>query len=258
MRTLQLINRSVGLLGALVLLAAIAVPVSAGTGSGREAKAPRSAGSKSALSRRKLSPSRAAAVKAAEELKSSLVALQTLHEAEAGRLAGRIGELEKLFSEGIISRKELEDAKSAVAASKGKVDDVGRQIVETDQTIAELMAPDPVIVASTRRGSRTISMRSLGIGSWSLSNAGAVDQFFRSRFGRPLPVSAFGQSSVHSRLGYDHSNAFDVPVHPDSAEGQTLIAYLRTQGIPFLAFRGAVPGVSTGAHIHVGRPSHRF
>ena len=29
-------------------------------------------------------------------------------------------------------------------------------------------------------------------------------------------------------------------------------------GIPFLAFRGAVPGKATGPHIHIGFPSHRF
>jgi hypothetical protein len=34
--------------------------------------------------------------------------------------------------------------------------------------------------------------------------------------------------------------------------------YLRTNGIPFLSFRSAIPGVATGAHIHIGYPSHRM
>ena len=34
--------------------------------------------------------------------------------------------------------------------------------------------------------------------------------------------------------------------------------YLRQARIPFLAFRGKVPGVSTGPHIHIGLPSPRL
>ena len=59
-------------------------------------------------------------------------------------------------------------------------------------------------------------------------------------------------------MGFDHRHAIDVAVHPDSPEGQALIFYLRGEGIPFLAFRQAVPGSATGAHIHIGRPSHRL
>jgi hypothetical protein len=34
--------------------------------------------------------------------------------------------------------------------------------------------------------------------------------------------------------------------------------YLRKSGIPFIAFRSAVANMSTGAHIHIGRPSPRI
>jgi hypothetical protein len=33
--------------------------------------------------------------------------------------------------------------------------------------------------------------------------------------------------------------------------------YLSSQGIPFMAFRRAVPGSATGPHIHIGKPSQR-
>jgi hypothetical protein len=46
-------------------------------------------------------------------------------------------------------------------------------------------------------------------------------------------------------------------VHPDSAEGRALIAWLRSQGVSFLAFRGPVSGEATGAHVHIGEPSPR-
>ena len=47
----------------------------------------------------------------------------------------------------------------------------------------------------------------------------------------------------------------DVALHPDSNEGRSLLSYLRQGGIPFIAFRSAVPGAATGAHIHIGSPS---
>jgi len=85
-----------------------------------------------------------------------------------------------------------------------------------------------------------------------------VQAFFSSTFGRPLPLSAVGQSATHDRFGLDHHHAVDVPLHPDSAEGRAVISYLQAQGITFTAFRAAIPGVATGPHIHIGRPSNRF
>ena len=102
------------------------------------------------------------------------------------------------------------------------------------------------------------SDQDVNLGGWSIANAGLVQSFFANRFGRTLPISAYGQTELHNRLGFDHRNSVDVAVNPDSSEGQAIIGYLRQQGIPFLAFRGAIPGVATGPHIHIGLPSHRF
>jgi hypothetical protein len=84
-----------------------------------------------------------------------------------------------------------------------------------------------------------------------------IKSFFISKFGRTLPVSAFGQTRLHSRLGFDHRNGIDVALNPDSQEGRALLGKLRGFGVPFIAFRKAIPGIATGAHIHVGRPSPR-
>jgi hypothetical protein len=97
-----------------------------------------------------------------------------------------------------------------------------------------------------------------GNGKWKLSDAGKVEEFFVAKFKKPLPLSAFGQSDLHTRWGWDHRNGMDVGLHPDSAEGRALIEFLRNESIPFLAFRGAVPGVATGPHIHVGNRSPRI
>ena len=97
-----------------------------------------------------------------------------------------------------------------------------------------------------------------GAGKWKLSDAGKVEEFFVAKFKKPLPLSAFGQSDLHTRWGWDHRNGMDVGLHPDSSEGRALIEFLRAESIPFLAFRGAVPGVATGPHIHIGNRSPRI
>jgi hypothetical protein len=105
---------------------------------------------------------------------------------------------------------------------------------------------------------RPALIRYAGSGSrWSLAAVPALGRFFAGRFGRPLPISALGQTTAHDRLGFDHHNAVDVAVHPDSAEGRALMTHLRAHGIPFLAFRAARTGIATGAHVHVGEPSAR-
>jgi hypothetical protein len=97
-----------------------------------------------------------------------------------------------------------------------------------------------------------------GSGRWKISDSNRVEDFFMSRFKRPLPLTAFGQSELHNRWGLDHRNSMDVGLHPDSVEGKALIKFLINEQIPFLAFRTSVPGVATGPHIHVGNGSHRM
>ena len=94
-------------------------------------------------------------------------------------------------------------------------------------------------------------------GKWRLSEADKVKTFFLGKFNKPLPLSAFGQSDLHTRWGLDHRNAMDVGLHPDSVEGRALINYLRAEAIPFLVFRTPIPGVATGPHIHIGNRSSR-
>jgi hypothetical protein len=93
---------------------------------------------------------------------------------------------------------------------------------------------------------------------FSLALLPKVEAFFLGTFGRALPVSGRGQTALHDRMGLDHRHAADVAVHPDSAEGQALMRYLRRQGLPFIGVRGAMAGASTGAHIHIGQPSPRL
>lgn len=85
-----------------------------------------------------------------------------------------------------------------------------------------------------------------------------VETAFEQHFGKPLPVSAMGETAVHRALGFDHRGRVDVAIHPDQPEGVWLREYLTEKKIPFFAFRQAVPGKATGAHIHLGPMSTRL
>lgn len=94
--------------------------------------------------------------------------------------------------------------------------------------------------------------------SWTIADATRVNAFFLAKFGRPLPMTAVGQSDLHDRWGWDHRQGIDVGLHPDSREGVALVQFLRSEKIPFLVFRNAIPGIATGPHIHIGNASHRI
>lgn len=98
----------------------------------------------------------------------------------------------------------------------------------------------------------------LGTAAFTVQDFRQVQAAFEDHFGRPLPVSALGDTAVHRALGFDHRDRVDVAVHPDGREGVWLRRYLDMQRIPYFAFRGAVPGRSTGAHIHIGPASTRL
>ncbi|HSE98491.1 MAG TPA: hypothetical protein VLD57_09530, partial [Blastocatellia bacterium] len=173
----------------------------------------------------------------------------------------------ELFEQGFISKRELEESEQAVKAAQARIEQARKQISESDELIAQAKAEQEMasrkIVVPSRSSSGNYNataamMRYNGTAGWSLSQASKVQGFFSSTFGRQLPISAYGQSATHNRMGLNHSNSMDVAVHPDSAEGRALIAYLRSNGIPYIAFRSAVPGAATGAHIHVGHPSSRL
>jgi len=160
----------------------------------------------------------------------------------------------ELLAHGIATRREVEDAERALDDARAKLEKTREQIAQADHALAEALAPPAPPSESSTRAPVT---RSPGHGAWSLADTSRLDQFFRQRFGRPLPISAYGQTPVHDRLRLDHHQALVIAVHPDSPEGLALLTYLRGAGIPFLAFRAAIAGEATGAHIHVGAPSPR-
>jgi hypothetical protein len=204
-------------------------------------------------------------IAATEEYKANLAKLAAIHERSVTKAEEKLVQSQKLFAEGLISRNQLAESESAVAAAKDKVGETERQMANADTQIAdtllEAQAEAQMSKTPLRKGSliRTTSyIRYSGAGSWLLSESWKVQRFFQDSFKRPLPVGVFGQGAIHDRWRLDHRNAMDVSLHPDGPEGQSLMNFLRANGVPFLAFRAAIPGTATGPHIHIGRPSHRY
>jgi hypothetical protein len=201
-------------------------------------------------------------VERAREYRASLETVLALEEAEAQRADALGRNRRDLFTRGLVSRREAEEAEALAGAALAKAAQTRARLAEAEAMMSETLAaievakapraaPAEVIVTPTvvfYQGARDLVADSMI----------SLQAFFAGRFGRALPVSASGQTAVHDRLGFDHRHAVDVAVHPDSDEGRALVEYLRRERIPFLAYRGPVPGASTGPHLHIGHASPRI
>jgi hypothetical protein len=205
-------------------------------------------------------------IKATKDYKASLQKLLALYQETAKKAEQKRDQTQKLFDAGLIAKVDLEKAELAVTNAGVKVSETQQQINAADTQIAQVLVEvegekQIAKLGPIRRGSliRTTSfIRYNGAGAWSLSQAGKIEVFFQQAFKRPLPIAVFGQGAIHNQWRLDHHNAMDISLNPDGAEGVALINFLQSNGIPFSAFRTAIPGVATGPHIHIGMPSHRY
>jgi flagellar motility protein MotE (MotC chaperone) len=208
------------------------------------------------------SQSRANLLSASSDYRASLENLLVLQRQDESRAAEMVGKRKELLVLGVISKRELEEGERALADAQGRIAETMKKIADVDHLVAEVNAAEELAKTSAERPgiyrSAGLLVRYVGASRWALSDIAKVDAFFRLKFGRPLPVSAVGQTETHNQLGFDHREAIDVAVRPDSSEGQALIGYLTSQGVSFTAIRGAIRGSATGAHIHIGPPSKRI
>lgn len=209
-----------------------------------------------------LARSRAEVLQKTKETRAGAERLLALHEAELKRVTEEYEQRRELYYQGLISRVDVIQAEERVAKTTLLIRDDKRFLAETDTALTEFTMRDELFrLPGLALGgySETASLlRFNGAAGFTLAEVAKIERFFTSTFGRGLPISALGQTSTHDRMRFDHRNAVDVALHPESAEGQSVLNFLRQAGIPFIAFRAAVPGAATGAHIHIGKPSPRL
>lgn len=144
-------------------------------------------------------------------------------------------------------RESLESAEKQLelAQERGKLVRELAQMASAEERFDELEEAD-------------LAFSFIGEGGFSDEDLLAVDGIYYEFWGEAMPVSARGDTELHRSMGFDHTGRVDVALHPDDDEGDFLIALLESWGIPFIAFRSAVPGQATGPHIHIGLPSPRL
>jgi hypothetical protein len=171
-----------------------------------------------------------------------------------------VEEVKKLVEDGVASQLSLsaflEDLDFArkecdLAETRARLAHQLSQMAEAEEALAARLSQEP----SDASG---LAYRYDGDGVFSMGVFSRVEVEFEKHFGKPLPVSALGETAVHRALGFDHRGRVDVALHPDQPEGLWLREFLTENHIPFFAFRQAVPGRATGAHIHIGPMSTRF
>ena len=205
-------------------------------------------------------------VKSTNEYKASLEKLIAIYETNVKKAKDKLDQSKKLLDEGLISRADVEKYELAVDEAQEKLDGARRQLKEADAQIAAILVESEAekMIAKNLRLARQSLVRTgsfirfTGSSGWGLGQAYKIQRFFSDTFKKELPITVFGQGAIHDRWRLDHRNSMDISLHPDSTEGQALLSFLQQNGIPYLAFRSAIPGTATGPHIHIGRPSHRY
>lgn len=171
----------------------------------------------------------------------------------------------KLVAQGIIARSEATDAETALANAKRDQEWAESHLKFAHEAI-ELAKSEQEIMRQLASGSASghsfagsgLVEHFVGTNHFDMLQLPGIQKAFFIKFARALPVSAMGETDVHKALGFDHRNRVDVALQPEETEGLWLRHYLTVHGIPFFAFRMAVPGKATGAHIHIGPPSERY
>lgn len=176
------------------------------------------------------------------------------------REQAKLDQARKLVDAGVIARGELQPLEEELASrqltldlanSRAKLIDeimaAARREMELEQSAAARPAPD-----------NRVMVRFQGDGQITSSDIQRIEAAYEQEFHKALPVSAYGETNVHRALGFDHRGRLDVAVNPDQSDGVWLRAWLERHDIPYYAFRGAVAGKATGAHIHIGPGSTRL
>jgi len=185
-----------------------------------------------------------------EQLPALLEAAQSLRDRAAQALAHQ----QKLVDEGVATVASLEPVRLDLLHADRQLD-LARSRARLIEELAEMAGRESRFAEEAERD---LALRVEGKGTFTDEDFLFIETAFYDRFSKALPVSARGATAVHRSLGFDHRDRFDVALNPDQREGRWLLDLLDRLSVPYIAFRRAVSGQATGAHIHVGLPSPRF
>ena len=200
-----------------------------------------------------------------------VLTVEELTEAQAGAMLGaaqrmverqqrELDKARRMVAEGALPLNALDPFVEELERRRQTLD-LAHQRARLFQELVEIARAEEVLAAALEDPSEEaaeIAHRFDGSGVFLPSHLAVIRLSFERQFGRPLPISASGDTAIHRALGFDHRGRVDVALHPDQPEGRWLLALLEEMRIPYFAFRTHLPGKSTGAHIHLGPPSGSF
>ena len=162
-----------------------------------------------------------------------------------------------LVEQGVLARNEMKPVAEELEYRQRTLE-LARSRARFLEELAEMARVEVAQEPQDDGGPKPIQERFEGNGHFSPSLLRQVLLAYEKQFGKAMPVSANGETAFHKALGFDHRGRMDVAVLPDQAEGVWLRHYLEQEQIPYYAFRGAVSGRASAAHIHIGPPSTRL
>ena len=172
-------------------------------------------------------------------------------------------EMQQLVQSGVISRAEAESTGADFARAQTELH-LAQTRVNLVVQMAEALRIQKNIasleneVESHPEWAGKVYTKYDGSGIFTTLDLQKVSLAYVTKFAHPMPISAEGETATHRALGFDHRGRVDVAVNPDQPEGLWLMSFLQKNRIPYFAFRMAVPGKATGAHIHIGPQSTRL
>jgi hypothetical protein len=172
-------------------------------------------------------------------------------------------EMQQLVSAGIISRAEAEASGVDLNNAQQELDWAENRAKLVQQMAASVKLQKEIASLESQAETHPewagrVYTKYDGGGVFTPADLKLLETAYLTRFSKPLPISANGETALHRSMGFDHRGRVDVAVTPDQPEGAWLMHYLQSKRIPYFAFRAAVPRQATGAHIHVGPGSTRL
>jgi len=173
------------------------------------------------------------------------------------RQQARVADLNKLVDSGIAAINDLQPARDELRFRETTLS-LAQSRADLLKTLVEMAREEQQMESEPAPDSSQVMQHFPGKGSFAPADLRRIEAAYRKRFDRDLPISALGETAVHRALGFDHRGRVDVALSPDQPEGEWLLHFLTINDIPFYAFRHAVLGKATAAHIHLGPGSTRL
>ena len=183
----------------------------------------------------------------------------TVAERKFLRRQKRAMQTRQLVETGVLARSEAEASTSDVISAKLQLDlAIERARLVKDMALQKQLAEVETEAESHPEWNGQVYTRYDGNGTFTRADFNRISAAYLTTFGHMIPVSADGQTAVHTALGFNHAGRIDIALNPDQPEGVWLLRYLERNHIPYYAFRAAVAHKATGAHIHLGPGSTRL